>query len=121
MRVHLFLAISAAWALPLLVLADEVPAPQDAALERIRIDRERGQANAELNAQEQQCYSTFRVNACLHDVGMRRIEVMSNFKRQETQLNDVQRMQQAQEQRRTPSLHERKIRRRREISLDKNP
>jgi hypothetical protein len=99
MRVHLFLAIGAAWALPLAVLADEVPASQDAPLERLRIDRERGQANVELNAKEQRCYSNFAVNACLHEVGMRRIQIMSDLRRQETKLNDAQRMHQGQEQR----------------------
>ena len=99
MRAHRIWVVSAVVAFHLGVLADEVPGPQDAALQRGRIERERLDASATLNAQEQKCYSTFMVNSCLHEVAMRRHEVMANLKRQETDLNEAQRMQQGKEQR----------------------
>jgi hypothetical protein len=116
MRVYWAWAISVVLAYPLGVRADEVPGSQDAAMERARIDHERAEASAAFNAQEQQCYSTFMVNSCLNDVTRRRNEIMSNLKRQETQLNDARRRQQGQEQRQ--HLHEKmQERRRRDAQL----
>ena len=79
----------------------QVSPPAEAAsiaAERQRIDRERAQGNAAFNAQEQACQTAFAVTACLHDVGMRRIALLSDLKRQEIRLNDAERAQRGAEQ-----------------------
>lgn len=68
MRRPIFVALQTALLLPLVVLVRDGSGPQDAAQERLCIDRERREANATLKADEQQivvyAYSdtTFRVS-----------------------------------------------------------
>lgn len=70
----------------------------DADAQRQRIANARVRANAELSAQELSCQSKFAVTDCMREVGRRRIQMMSEFKRQEAVLNDAQRRQRGVEQ-----------------------
>lgn len=82
-----------AWSQP------EVPqGAEQVASERLRIEAQRQKATAELNAQEQACQSRFMVTSCEQDVRRRRIAILAELKRQDAELNDVERRQRGAEQ-----------------------
>jgi hypothetical protein len=68
------------------------------ATERLRIETQRQQANAELDAQEQACQTRFMVTSCEQGVRRRRIATLSELKRQDGLLNDAERRQRGAEQ-----------------------
>lgn len=87
--------------LALLLVALAASAQDDAShaeVQRQQIANLRAQANAQLNAQVQACQSKFAVTGCVAEVERRRIQVMSQFKHQEADLNGAQRRQRAAEQ-----------------------
>lgn len=70
----------------------------DAAAQRLRIDQQRQQLNAELDSQERACQDTFAVTSCMVEVKKRRIAMESTLKRQETILNGAERRERAAQQ-----------------------
>ncbi len=97
-RVLLALLLSAplAWAWS----QDAVPQAQgEDRAERQRIDEERQQANAALDAQERACHTKFAVTSCLHAIGLQRSQTLTELRRREGRLNDIQRQQRGAEQR----------------------
>lgn len=83
-------------------LAEEAtPRPYDAehdARERARIHEERARAVAKYNAELEDCYQRFAVNACLRDARRARRVVIDELRRQELVLNDAKRVAEAQAQ-----------------------
>lgn len=71
---------------------------EQVASERLRIEAQRQRATAELNAQEQACQSRFMVTSCEQDVRRRRIAILAELKRQDAELNDVERRKRGEEQ-----------------------
>ncbi len=69
------------------------PVPGDAAEQRIRINSLRQQKSAELDREEAACLSRFAVTDCQNQVGVRRREMLTDLKRQESSLNAVERLQ----------------------------
>lgn len=78
--------------------ADPVPSEGWAQAERIRINSERQQKTAELDAEEAACLSRFAVTDCQNQVGVRRRQMLSELKRQEAVLNAAERKQRGVEQ-----------------------
>lgn len=66
--------------------------------ERQRIESERAAAQADFDLQSNACYKKFWVNACLNDVKAKRLEVVSDLRRQEVSLNDQERKAKGAEQ-----------------------
>jgi hypothetical protein len=66
--------------------------------ERARIEGVRQQKTAELDAEESACLSRFAVTDCQNQVGVRRRQMLSELKRQETILNAAERQLRAVEQ-----------------------
>ena len=62
------------------------------------IARTRARYQAQFNAQETACYQRFAVNDCLADSRRTEREVMSDLRRQEILINDVQRKRRAAHQ-----------------------
>jgi colicin import membrane protein len=63
--------------------------------ERERIAGERSKANNLYAEQERECYQQFAVNDCLRDARGRLTDRLSDLKRQEVALNDVERRERA--------------------------
>jgi hypothetical protein len=78
-------------------LGQQAPASADA--ERARIANLRQKSNASFDAEEIACQSSFVVTSCVHDVDMRRIEMLSKLRQQDAVLNDSERSQRGDEQR----------------------
>ena len=74
------------------------PPAVDLGLQRQRIDAVRKDKLAELAAQDAACLSRFAVTDCQNKVGARRREMLADLKRQEAQLNEVDRRQKGTEQ-----------------------
>ena len=72
--------------------------PDGSAAERARIDAIRQQKTAELDAEDTACFSKFAVTDCQNKVGARRRQMLADLKRQEVELNAVQRQQKGLEQ-----------------------
>jgi colicin import membrane protein len=66
--------------------------------ERERISQERQRANADYAAANAYCYQRFQVNACLSQARTKHNAQISDLKRQEISLNDVQRKRRGAEQ-----------------------
>lgn len=66
--------------------------------ERVHIDSLRQQKTAELDAEEAACLTRFAVTGCINQVGVRRRQMLSELKRQETILNAAEREQRGLEQ-----------------------
>lgn len=66
--------------------------------ERQRIESERAAAQAGFDLQSNACYKKFWVNDCLDDVKAKRLEVISDLRRQEVSLNDQERKAKSAEQ-----------------------
>ncbi|MES2583895.1 MAG: hypothetical protein V4627_14330 [Pseudomonadota bacterium] len=66
--------------------------------ERARIDSQRQQRTTELDAEDAACLSRFAVTDCQNQVGVRRRQMLSDLKRQETSLNAAERQQKGEEQ-----------------------
>ncbi len=67
------------------------------ALERVRIDSERAKAEADFSVRENACYQRFAVTACINQARAARRATLSDLRRQETELNDVERKRKAAE------------------------
>ncbi len=74
------------------------PAQPSMVVERGRIAAERSLAQAGFALQDTACYKKFWVNDCLDRVKARRVEVLSDLRRQEVALNDEERKAQGAEQ-----------------------
>lgn len=77
---------------------DALPRQGELAFERVRIAQQRREATADFKEQERACESKFAVTSCVHEVGMRRIDTLSELKRQEAHLNDADRLRRGAEQ-----------------------
>ncbi len=77
---------------------DTGPAAGGAQTERVRIDSLRQQKTAEFDAEDIACLSRFAVTDCQSQVGVRRRQMISDLKRQETSLNAAERLQKGEEQ-----------------------
>jgi colicin import membrane protein len=66
--------------------------------ERERISQERQRASAEHDAARVDCYQKFQVNACLSQARSKHNGQLSDLKRQEISLNDLQRKRRGAEQ-----------------------
>ena len=66
--------------------------------ERQRIASERATAQAGFDRQSAACYKKFWVNDCLDDVKAKRLEIVSDLRRQEVALNDQERKEKGAEQ-----------------------
>ena len=66
--------------------------------ERGRIAAERARAQAGFAVEDSACYKRFWVNNCLDEVKARRLEVLSDLRRQEVALNDQERKAKGAEQ-----------------------
>lgn len=66
--------------------------------ERARIENTRQQKTAELDAEESACLSKFAVTDCQNKVGARRRQMLSDLKRQEANLNTLERRQKGLDQ-----------------------
>ena len=67
-------------------------------VERARIDSVRLKKSAELDAEEAACLSRFATTDCQNQVGVRRRQMLSELKHQETVLNTAEREQRGIEQ-----------------------
>jgi hypothetical protein len=74
------------------------PEVVDPDLQRRRIDAVRKEKLAELAELDAACLSRFAVTDCQNKVGVRRREMLAELKRQEAQLNEVDRLQKGTEQ-----------------------
>lgn len=66
--------------------------------ERQRIAVERAEANARFERDKTACYQRFSVNDCIVEARARRRDVVSDLRRQELVLNDLERRRRAGEQ-----------------------
>ncbi len=66
--------------------------------ERTRIGADRARLEAGFLAEDAACYKRFAVNKCLAEVNVRRREAMADLRRQEIELNDLDRRARAAEQ-----------------------
>ena len=72
--------------------------PEERASVRAGIETRRAKSNEEFNLQEVACQDRFAVTSCMTDVKRKRIAAMSQYKREEAVLNDLDRKQRANEQ-----------------------
>jgi colicin import membrane protein len=80
----------------LLALLPAAVGAQDAkeiAAERERIAAERNRVDAEFLSQQKACYQRFAVTGCIETARSKRRDVMSDLRRQEIGLNDLERKQ----------------------------
>lgn len=75
--------------------AGQSTAPESVAQERLRIDAQRKQADANFETEQRQCQTKFAAASCTHDAAMRRIEAMAALKRHEVSLNNAERAEEA--------------------------
>ena len=75
-----------------------VQTPEDRATVRASIEVQRTTSNEEFNRHEAACQDRFAVTSCITDVKRKRIAAMSQYKREEAALNDLDRKQRANEQ-----------------------
>jgi colicin import membrane protein len=80
--------------LPLAALAQDA---QEIGVERERIAAERRRIEAELLADEKACYQKFAVTGCIEEARAKRRQVVSDLRRQEIGLNDLERKQRTAE------------------------
>ena len=66
--------------------------------ERLRIASERANSQASFDVKSAACYKKFWVNKCLDDLKAERLGVMSDLRRQEVALNDLERKAKGAEQ-----------------------
>ena len=66
--------------------------------ERLRIASERASSQASFDLKSAACYKKFWVNSCLDDLKAERLGVMSDLRRQEVALNDLERKAKGAEQ-----------------------
>jgi hypothetical protein len=66
--------------------------------QRRRIETERKEKMKELAAQDAACLSRFAVTDCQNKVGLRRLELLADLRRQEARLNEADRQQKGAEQ-----------------------
>jgi hypothetical protein len=69
--------------------------PEAAAQERLRIEVERKQVDADFEIQQRECQTKFAATPCAHDAQMRRIEAMAGLKRRELSLNNAARAEES--------------------------
>lgn len=84
-------------ALALLPLAVAAQDAKEIAVERKRIADERSRVEAEFLAGQKACYQHFAVTGCMNVEKAKRREVMSDLRRQEIGLNDLERKQRTAE------------------------
>jgi glucan-binding YG repeat protein len=76
----------------------QTPPDGSAAVERVRIDAVRQQKTVELDAEDAACLSKFAVTDCQSKVGTRRRQMLADLKRQEANINAIERRQKVAEQ-----------------------
>lgn len=94
------LCVLAAWLLacPAWSQTEASSGTGNVASERTRIGNTRQQKTAELDAEESACLSKFAVTDCQNKVSTRRRQLLSDLKRQEADLNALERRQKGLEQ-----------------------
>jgi colicin import membrane protein len=99
--------------LALLPLAAAAQDAREIAAERQRIQDERSRIEAAFLDEQKDCYQRFAVTGCIQAARARRREVMSDLRRQEIGLNDLERKQRTAE--RLRELEDKEVQQRREL------
>lgn len=79
-------------------LAIFLPSAQSVEIERVRIEKNRQQLQAEFAIEDAACRQKFAVNNCLNEINAKHREAMADLRRQEISLNDDERKKRGAEQ-----------------------
>lgn len=100
MRVWRLFQVGLLWLMSFNAIAQQTPDSPgvDLALERARIQRQQVAIQLTFDAESRSCYARFAVNDCLAQQRALRREKLDDLRRQEIELNQIQRARRVQEQ-----------------------